>query len=49
MNKKIYMIPTLEVVKIGTQQMLATSDQVGIGNPYSGGTIQARQLDEFFE
>ncbi len=49
MNKKIYMIPTLEVVKIGTQQMLATSDQVGIGTPYSGGTIQARELDEFFE
>jgi len=45
--KKTYKNPEMEVVKIETQQMLAASDQVGIGNDYNGGTIQARQLDGF--
>ena len=35
--KKIYMIPTLQVVKIQPAQFIATSEQVGVGEEYSGG------------
>ena len=40
--KKTYMIPTLQVVKIQPSQILAGSE-IGIGDDYGGGKIQARQ------
>ena len=49
MNKKTYIIPELQVMKIGVQQMLATSDEVGIGGNYGGGTIQAREVEFSFD
>ena len=41
--KKIYMIPTLQVVKRQPAQILAGSEQVGVGTTYSGGTVLSRQ------
>ena len=35
--KKIYIIPTLQVVKIQPAQILAGSEQVGVGEEYSSG------------
>ena len=49
MNKKIYMIPTLEVVKIQAgQQVLTSSPGYGGATTETSGNM-ARELDEFFE
>ena len=41
--KKIYMIPTLQVVKIQPAQFIAASESVTLGGSYNGSsTIQAR-------
>jgi hypothetical protein len=39
--KKTYMIPTMQVVKIQTAQMLAGSPQ--LNGTYEGGTVLSRQ------
>jgi hypothetical protein len=41
--KKTYLIPTLQVVEIQTQQMLAASTP-GLGGEYGGGTPEAPGL-----
>lgn len=41
--KKTYQNPTIEVVKIATQQMLASSVQTGT---YSGGVVLGRENDD---
>jgi hypothetical protein len=40
--KKIYMKPSMEVIKITMQGMLASSTTVPTGSPYSGGSIESR-------
>ncbi len=34
--KKTYKQPTIQIVKVQTNKMLAASEQVGFGNPYNG-------------
>jgi hypothetical protein len=41
--KKKYIIPQLQVVKIATQQMLASSP--GIGGNYGGGTVYSPGME----
>ena len=36
------MIPTLQVVKIQTAQILAGSEKMKVGNPYSDETVMSR-------
>ncbi len=43
--KKTYMNPTMEVVKIQTQQMLAASNTLPLGDPGSATDAEARDLE----
>lgn len=45
--KKTYIIPSMEVVRIQTQQMLASSPK--LGGEYGGGTILAPEFTDFDE
>ena len=42
--KKKYFSPELQVVKIATQQMLASSP--GLGGNYGGGEVLSREYDD---
>ena len=44
--KKTYMIPVMEIVKIQTQQMMASSPVLG-GNYSGGGTVLAPEQPAF--
>lgn len=47
--KKTYIIPEIEVVKIATQQMLASSTtSIEFGDPQGGGTAVSREFDSDF-
>lgn len=37
--KKTYINPTIQIVKIQTVQMLASSEQVGLRGDYNSGTV----------
>ena len=41
--KKTYMQPSVEVVKVQTETMIAASDSLGLGGQYSGGEIQSKE------
>ena len=43
--KKIYMIPTLQVVKIQPAQILAGSESMLVGDTYSGETVMSRSAN----
>ena len=43
--KKTYINPTMEVVKIQTQQMLAASPTILLGDPGSATEAEARDLE----
>ena len=45
--KKTYQIPTLEVVKVQTQQMLAGSPSVSMFNENATGEGLSREMDFF--
>ena len=40
--KKIYMKPSMEVIKVTMQGLLASSTTVPTGGNYGGGTIESR-------
>ena len=44
--KKTYINPEMEIVKIETQQLIATSGP-GVGGQYGGGTPEGRLMDDF--
>lgn len=47
--KKTYIIPEMEVVKIATQQMLASSTtSIEFGDPAGGGSAVSREFDDEF-
>lgn len=46
MNKKIYSAPTMEIVKIETQQVIATS-QPGLTGTYEGGEVLSPEMPMF--
>ena len=46
--KKTYMIPTIQVVEMQLQQMLAGSPP-GLGGEYGGGTPEATEYRELLE
>jgi hypothetical protein len=45
--KKTYIIPSLTVVRVNTQQMLAASPV--LGSDYTGGEVLAPEFEEFIE
>ena len=48
--KKQYINPTIEVITIATQKMLATSTENMNTGSYSGGMVFSREMDDdFFE
>ena len=47
--KKIYQQPTTMVVNTKIERHLCTGSQVGIGDSYSGGTIQSRRNSDWWD
>lgn len=47
--KKIYSNPSITVVSISLQRMIAASNEVQMGSDYSGGTVGARQSGSFWD
>lgn len=45
--KKTYINPTMEIVKVATQQMLAASEQVGFGSSVSSAAGAEGHDDDF--
>lgn len=41
--KKTYIQPSVELVRVKTESMIAASEQIQLGGSYSGGEIQSKE------